>query len=559
MKLTMILKDNINTDDIIPAKFCSSYDPNELKKHVFEYLLKKSDLKGVKIIRAGENFGCGSSREHAAIALKAFGIKKIIAKSFSDIFYRNAINIGLEVRQIFEKKTPLLINKIIKAGGLSNFNKKENEFFKKEKKQTRKRTIVEKIILNACGGKGVKAGQVVFARPGLVMSHDAVAPNAIDLFYELYGRGAKIKYPGRFVFVGDHFIQANDIRRDPGPIRLYQKMVGFAKQQNIKVYKKVKNNEATGICHILLPEKGHILPGQFVVGTDSHSSTYGALGVFSRAIGTTDLVNLLKTGEVWLEVPETIKITINGKLKKGVTAKDVILFVIKDLGKNAQGKVLEFYGDVIKDLDIDERFVLANMSIEAGAMCGIVPVDKKTIEYLKKKTKKKFVKVFADKEAKYIFEKKYNLSSLSQQVAKPYSPVNTVTRDSLKKIKINNAYIGSCTGGKLNDLRMAAEALKDKKINAEVKLYVVPATQEIKKQAAFLGYLDIFKKAGAVILPSGCGACINAGRGVLQNNEIGIFATNRNFIGRNGHPDSKVYLASPVVVAESAISGYIGN
>jgi homoaconitase/3-isopropylmalate dehydratase large subunit len=297
-----------------------------------------------------------------------------------------------------------------------------------------------------------------------------------------------------------------------------------------------------------------------IVGTDSHTCTYGAFGAFSAGIGTTDLANVFATGDIWIEVPETYRLVINGQIKENIMAKDLILFILKDLGENgASGKVIEFSGSTIKDLSMEERMTLSNMVSEMGAICGFIEPDEKTVEYLKNKTKEKLEIILPDKDADYALIKEYDVTQLIPQVAKPYSPANVEDVKNLKSIKIDKAYIGACTGGKLVDLKNAAIILKNKKISEEVKLYVVPGTLDVKKQAEKLGYLDIFRNAGATILPTGCGACINCGIGYLKENEVGIFATNRNFIGRNGHPTSKTYLASPRTVAISAIKGYISD
>ncbi len=556
---TIKLGNNINTDDIIPARRCTSYDKNYLGKYALEYMIDRSELLNSDKIVAGENFGCGSSREHAPIALIGAGIKEIFAKSYATIFYRNAINVGLKIKSSLI--TPKIIDNIINFGGIIPYNKfrlQSKKITFRNKTQKRPMTTTEKILAQASSNNYVKPGEIIFTKPNLIMSHDAVVAAASKIYENHFN--FKIKSPKNIIFVADHFIQINDIRKDIRAKELYEKMMTFAQKYNIKVYDKISENEAQGICHILLPEQGLIRPGEFIVGTDSHTCTYGALGAFSVGIGTTDLANLFAMGDLWIKVPETIKIEINGRIPKNITAKDIILYILKDLKNNiAKDKVLEFSGEVINRLSIDGRMTLSNMSIEAGAICGIIIPDEKTFKYVKEKTTQNFKVILPDKNAEYFLTKKYNISNLKSQVAKPYSPNNVENVSSLKKIKINKAYIGSCTGGKLEDLKNASNVLKNKKIKKGVELYIVPATQKIKKESERFGYMKIFRDSGAIILPSGCGACINAGRGVLKKNEVGIFATNRNFMGRNGDKTSKVYLASPIIVAKSAIKGYISG
>jgi 3-isopropylmalate/(R)-2-methylmalate dehydratase large subunit len=308
----------------------------------------------------------------------------------------------------------------------------------------------------------------------------------------------------------------------------------------------------------MLPEEGFVRPGEVIVGADSHTCQHGALGAFSTGIGSTELGNVFATGKLWFRVPETIKIEVNGKLPKGVMAKDVVLKVIGDLGVDgALYMAMEWTGTAIEAMSMDERMTLTNMAIECGAKSGIIPADKKTIEYVKKRTKVPFTPVYSDPDAKYAKVLKYDAENLVPVVAKPYLPSNVVPARDCRDVQIQQAYIGSCTGGKYEDFVAAAKVLKGKKKAPHVKLLIVPATTRIQQQLIKDGLYDIFMKAGGVLVSAGCNACLGYHGGVLAAGEVAVSTTNRNFRGRMGHIDSKVYLASPIIAAKSAIAGYI--
>jgi methanogen homoaconitase large subunit/3-benzylmalate isomerase len=558
----IVLGDDISTDDIIPASRCTSFDEQHLGKYALEYLVKRDLLPGDGIIDAGRNFGCGSSREHAPLALKGAGICEVRALSFADIFYRNAINIGLKIVEKENRSVDFLLADIISAGGLVRYNlRRRSGSISVPKSCTphRSMTITEKILARTSFNDYVTPGEIVFAVPDLTMSHDAVVAPIESEFKNNFGVNQAVVNPEKIILVADHFIQVNDIRHDPQAINLYTRMVAFAKEQGLRILDKVSENEAMGICHVLLPELGYVKPGMFIVGTDSHTCTYGALGAFSMGIGTTDASNIFALGDLWLKVPETVKVVLEGRLRTGVFAKDLALSLVRDLGPLIVGKVLEFSGSGSSDLSIEDRMTVANMAIEMGAYCGLFPVDEKTLEYLKQIGITDFERITADPNAEYFSKQSYDLNSVSATVSMPFTPGNSRKIEDLRGIKINVGYIGSCTGGKLEDLASAATAVSGKHVAPSVSLYIVPATQRVKREAERLGYLQVLREAGAIILPSGCGACINAGKGVLQKGEVGIFATNRNFKGRNGHPDSLVYLASPYVVGLSAVKGFISD
>lgn len=568
MSNTLVLGDNINTDDIIPAKRCTSADPNHLRRYALEHIVGIDGLHSYTRIKAGRNFGCGSSREHAAIALNAAGIELIEADSFAEIFFRNCINTGIPLKQSGETAPDPVIKTITAAGGLSEFNKQRKAgaiTLPNTTSTTRAMTACEKIIAKASGMKYVSPGEVVFVKADLAMSHDAVAGPVASMFYKTFGANATVWDSKKIVLVADHFIQVNDIRNDPKTRILHHSMRQFAKEQNCIILDEVSPGEAQGICHVLLPEQGFVRPGMVIAGTDSHSCTYGAFGCFSLGIGTTDMANLFATGEFWLKVPKTVSVHLHGRLNQTVTAKDIMLHLIGLIGcDGATGCVIQFHGPLLETLPIDERITLSNMAIECGAMCGYISNDQANENYLNRAGKVHSVDSPAteftnDPDAIFSKEIHIDASTLEPQIACPPSPDKVLGISQLHNTKITKAYIGSCTGGKLHDIHQAAFALKGRTVAAGVELYVVPATQDILKQATQLGYIKTLETAGATILKSGCGACINAGRGTLNENEVGIFATNRNFNGRSGHSSAKNFLASPHVVAVSAVNGYISS
>jgi 3-benzylmalate isomerase len=561
------LGDDINTDDIIPAHRSTNPDPEHQKHYVLEHIIGIDTLLQYDVIEAGSNFGCGSSREYAPIAIKAAGIKLVRARSFAEIFYRNSINIGLTLEIIDESQNNSVVKAIYQAGGLTPFNQQRLQNQRQIPRSTtapRFMTMAEKMLAKASGNDYVQPGEVVFVKVDLAMSHDAIAAPVFELFRASFGEDTQIWDASKVVLVADHFIQVNDIRVDHQATKLYQKMVNFARQYGCKLFDLVSPGEASGICHVLLPEQGLIRPGMIIAGTDSHSCTYGALGSFSTGVGTTDMANILATGDMWLRVPGTIVFELGGTLPKNLSAKDIILFILGKIGcQGAIGKVLEFRGSIIQQLSLDERMTLSNMAVECGAMCGLIVPDQITAEYLQDKLPDQnnagYQPIVGDEDAVYDSVYQFDLSNLETQIACPPKPDNVVNLKDLPDIPITLAFIGSCTGGKLTDLAQAAAVLKGHQVNPQVKMYVVPASQQIRQQAEALGYWEIFVQAGVQLLKSGCGACINSGRGVLAQHETGIYATNRNFTGRTGDPTGKNYLASPRVVSISAIKGKISD
>ena len=555
------LGNDINTDDIIPAKRGTNDDPDHLKQYALEHIIGVGELLKYDEIEAGDNFGCGSSREIAPIALKAAGIKKVKARSFAEIFYRNSINIGLPLEIMGETEQNPVVEAIATAGGLMAFNQKRRQGEVKippSVTPARPMTRVEKMLAKASGNDYVKPGEGVFAKIDLALSHDAVASSVAKVFYENYGKTAQLWDAQRVVLVADHFIQINDIRIDNKAPVMYEQMVKFAQAQGCHLFDLVSPGEAAGICHVLLPEKGFIRPGMIIAGTDSHTCTYGALGAFSTGVGTTDMANIFAMGDMWIRVPPTLVFELSGTLPPQISAKDIILFILGKLGcGGATSKVMEFRGSIIEQLPLDERLTLANMAIECGAMCGLIAADEVTNDYVTSRTSIGFEDAIADPDAEYEAVYKFDLSHLEPQVARPPKPDQVVNISQLEDVPITKAFIGSCTGGKLYDLAQAAAVLKDRQVAQGVDLFVVPASMEVRQKAEELGYIAIFEESGAQMLKSGCGACINSGKGVLDKEETGVYATNRNFKGRSGDPTAKNYLASPRTVAISAIKGKI--
>ncbi len=410
------------------------------------------------------------------------------------------------------------------------------------------KTIAEKILSNHAG-RELKAGDFAICKVDFAFGQDGTSSIIMDRLEELGVKQTKTK----FCMVIDH----NAPSPSEGISRIHKRMREFAKRYDTGLY-----DIGCGVCHQVIPESGQISPGDLVLGADSHTCTYGALGAFATGVGSTDLAITLATGKNWFKVPQTIKIIVNGKIPKGVFAKDMILHIIGNVSSGgATYKAIEFSGDVIDKLDMDGRFTICNMVVEMGAKAGFMPQDKKTMLWLKSGfiKNKKIKPVTADKPAKYIEVLEYDISRLRPQVARPHSVDNAVSVDELKKIKINEAFLGTCTNGRLQDLKIAASILKSRKIAAGVKFIICPASRIIFLEALRLGIIDIFIKAGSVLVSPGCGPCVGTHNGVPADGEIVISTANRNFKGRMGNPNAFIYLASPATVAASAIKGHIAD
>ncbi|MEA2037164.1 MAG: 3-isopropylmalate dehydratase large subunit [Nanoarchaeota archaeon] len=410
-------------------------------------------------------------------------------------------------------------------------------------------TITEKILAKHAGKNEIKPGELVNADIDIVMCHDVTTPPAIKMLNE---RGMdKVFDKDKIVVTPDHFVPNKDIKS----AELAKRLREWVNKNKIDNYYEVGKH---GVCHALLPEQGHVLPGITIVCGDSHTCTHGALGAFSTGVGSTDLAAAIATGKLWFKVPETIKFEINGILPKGVYSKDIILKIISDIGVDgALYKAMEFCGSTIDELSVEARMTITNMAIEAGGKTGVINPDQKTIDYVKERTKNKFEVFTSDDDAQYCEIRKYDVSNLEPIVAAPHLPSNGKSISELGEIKIDQAYLGSCTNGRIEDLRMAAEILKGKTVKKGIRMIVVPATTEIWKQANKEGLLDIFMDFGATVSAPTCGACLGGYMGILAKGERCVSSTNRNFVGRMGHPESEVYLASPATVAASAIEGKI--
>jgi len=412
-------------------------------------------------------------------------------------------------------------------------------------------TITEKIFSDHAG-REVFAGDIVEVPIDMVIGNDITTPISIKAFNESGAK--KLANPDGFCIVLDHFIPAKDIA-SANQAKISRE---FAYKHNLKYFFDEKD---MGIEHALLPEKGLVIPGDVIIGADSHTCTHGALGAFSTGMGSTDLAYAMITGKNWFKIPQTIKVIFEGKPNKFVTGKDLILEVIRILGVDgALYQALEFSGSTIKYLSMDDRFALCNMAIEAGAKNGIIAYDEITEEFLKDKNLRAKPKIFySDDDANYSRVIKIDVSNLEPMVAYPFLPENghSITEAVNDKIKIDQAFIGSCTNGRLSDIRVAAEILKGKKVHKKVRLIITPGTQKILREATKLGYIDTLVDAGAVISNPTCGACLGGYMGILGDDEVCISTTNRNFVGRMGSRSSKVYLSNAAVAAASAITGYI--
>ncbi len=413
-------------------------------------------------------------------------------------------------------------------------------------------TITEKILLGHIKAKSIRAGEFINASVDLALGNDITAPFAIEEFKKTHFK--KVFDSSKIALIPDHFAPNKDIE-SAAQCKL---MRDFANAQNIKHYYEVGR---MGIEHALLPELGLVLPGDLVIGADSHTCTYGALGAFSTGIGSTDLAAAFATGKCWFKVPETIKFIYYGKPNKWISGKDIILYTIGKIGVDgALYKAMEFTGEAISNLDMDGRFTMCNMAIEAGAKNGIIAPDRKTIAYVKNRPSKRKYRVYSsDRDANFCSIQEYDLTKLEPQVAEPPLPSNVTPVSKLSNVKIDQVVIGSCTNGRLSDLRIAARILRGKNIHKNIRAIIIPATQNIYLEAIKEGLVKIFVEAGCVVSTPTCGPCLGGHMGILAEGESAISTTNRNFVGRMGHLKSRVYLASPAVAAASAIKGRISH
>lgn len=613
--ITSVFGDDINTDDIVPAwALPESLQRSFFKKYAFynydREFVKRCQKTNQNIILAGKNFGCGSSREQAVYALLENNVVAIVAKSFPEIFYRNCLNNGLlalivenpqkfslgeklnidlQKGEISAKGKKLKIKnspqdlKTFSLGGkigrvrliLENIlkGKKISPQFAKIKSKNPK-TIVEKIVSDHLK-REILAGQKVDLPIDILFFNEVIGPMAIVSFKENFSdifekqkKKIKVFNSKRIFFIPDHTVPSSSVAVWEG-IDLMEK---FAKDQKIKCYK-----EGDGIEHVVLIEDGFIVPGQVILGTDSHTCTNGALNNLALGVGTTDAVFALATGFFYdFEVPPTIRVNLWGKFKKGVFGKDLILYLISKLGVDgALKKVVEFGGPALKNLNLSERLTIANMTVEMGARTGIFEPDEILEKYLKRIAKFPFRFYLPDKNCQYekIFE--IDLSELEPCVAFPHKPSNVTFISKIKKfmklsqksqekdfcpvfsLKITDAFLGSCTNAHYEDFLIAGKILKGKKVHPDVNFVVIPASRKIYNRLLKEGILEIFAKAGANIESSNCGPCFGKHMGVIGKTAQMISSSNRNYIGRMGSPEAKIFLASPATVTASAISGQI--
>jgi 3-isopropylmalate/(R)-2-methylmalate dehydratase large subunit len=410
-------------------------------------------------------------------------------------------------------------------------------------------TITQKILAAHTGKDYVEPGELIMARVDIALGNDITAPLAIKDFHKV---GAQRVYDrSRVVLVCDHFAPNKDI---PSAIHC-QQLRQFAQEQDLRYFYE---GGEMGVEHALLPEQGIVGPGDVVIGADSHTCTYGALGAFATGVGSTDLAAVMVLGECWFKVPESARFIYQGQLGSWVTGKDLILYTIGDIGVDgARALAMEFTGEAIKGLPMADRFTMANMAVEAGAKNGIMAPDDVTLKYVQGRALRPYTLYESDPGASYRFEKTYDVSALEPQVACPPSPGNVVPVSRVEDVPIDQAVIGSCTNGRLEDLQRAAEVLKGRRVAKGVRLIVIPATPLVYRQAMDQGLMAVFMDAGAVISPPTCGPCLGGHMGILAPGETAIATTNRNFVGRMGHTKSKVYLANPAVAAASAVAGHI--
>lgn len=412
-------------------------------------------------------------------------------------------------------------------------------------------TMTQKILAAHAGLDSVVAGQLIKAKLDMVLGNDITSPVAIKEF-EKVGLD-KVFDRNKIAIVPDHFTPNKDIK-SAEQVKICRE---FSKKMGIVNFFEVGQ---MGVEHALLPERGLVVPGDVVIGADSHTCTYGALGAFSTGIGSTDMAAGMATGEAWFKVPEAIKFVLTGKPQKWVGGKDVILHIIGMIGVDgALYKSMEFTGGGVSALSMDDRFAMANMAIEAGGKNGIFEVDEKTLEYVKEHSERTYKVFKADEDAVYSQVFEIDLASIRPTVAFPHLPENARTIDNVGEVKIDQVVIGSCTNGRIEDMRVAAEVLKGKKVHADVRCIIIPATQKIWKQAMNEGLFDIFIEAGAAVSTPTCGPCLGGHMGILAKGERAVATTNRNFVGRMGHPESEVYLAGPAIAAASAIAGKIAG
>lgn len=409
-------------------------------------------------------------------------------------------------------------------------------------------TMAEKIMAKASENREAKAGEIVMANIDVAMTHDLTGPLSVESFRKI---GLKNVWdPDKIVVLFDHQVPADSLDAAANHIMLRE----FVEDQGINNFYDVRE----GVCHQVLPEKGHIVPGEVVVGTDSHTCTHGALGAFSTGIGSTDMAMVFATGKLWFKIPETIKFDIQGSLKDYVYAKDVVLHIIGEIGADgATYKACEFAGETTREMSVSERMVLCNMAIEMGGKTGLVEPDEKTVNYLKNRTTKEYEILKTDIDAESLETLEIDVNDLEPQIACPHNVDNVKPISEVGGISIDQVFLGSCTNGRLEDLRTAAEIVKGHQVSDKVRMLVIPASREVYLQAMDEGLLRIFAESGALVCNPCCGPCLGGHIGLVGPGEVSLSTSNRNFQGRQGSPEAEVYLSSAAVAASSALKGSI--
>lgn len=579
--------DDIDTDTIIPGKRGTIPTIEEMKKYAFELLKPEfgSTVQAGDILVAGSNFGCGSSREQAATVLSYNGVRCIIAKSFARIFFRNAFNSGILLLQcdgiqdvceggdivtVDVESQMVSVNgksfqvgaipenlfNIVANGGLIEDTKKRlaagnkrTEIKPLTLEQCRKPgyTMVEKLLKKNAGKEHVQPGDIVITKPDMFMVHDIYTTYLLDTLNRI---GVdKIDNPDKVTIVFDHCmptaVAKNDYDHYNAGIRLSEKF-------GIK-----KMHIGEGICHTIMHQKKYAKPGQIATATDSHTTTYGGAGNFCSGIGTAEMAAALITGELWFKVPDAIKIVLNGHLQNGVMSKDVILKILGDIkADGGQYKSLEFTGPAAHEMSMEQRFTVANMALEAGAKCGLFEADEKTAAYYDMPLEE-IDWVCVDEDAKYEKVLTYDVSALCPQLSCPQGVDNVHPIDEVLGTKIDEVYLGSCTNGSIEDMAVAAEMLKGKKVAEGLRFIVSPSTNQVFKESIEKGYIRTFIEAGAVICHPCCGLCCGMPYGLMSDDERILSTANRNFIGRQGTKKTLSYLCSPAVAAATAIAGVV--
>ncbi len=409
--------------------------------------------------------------------------------------------------------------------------------------------IAEKILASSSGKDEVKPSDIIDAKVDKAMINEITGPLAIQAFKEI--GTPKVWDKKRLVMILDHHVPADSVKS----AELHRIMRAFAKEQGVPLFYDVGHG---GVCHQVMVEKGHVLPGELVVGADSHTCTYGCVGSFATGIGSTEMAGVFATGTIWLKVPSSIRIVVDGKFRKSVTPKDLILHVIGEVGADgANYRAVEFTGSAISGIGMSGRMTICNMTVEMGAKTGLINPDKVTLEYVKTVTDEPFKVLTSDPDATYEKTVEVNLDKLASQVACPHSVDNVKPVKDVEGTKIDQAFIGSCTNGRLEDLELAARFLKGRKVAKDVRLIVIPASQEVYMQALQRGLFEVFVKAGGFVCNPTCGACFGGHMGLLTAGEVCVSTSNRNFVGRMGSPEAQIFLASPATVAASAVAGRI--